>query len=582
MKQKDFKDWHKKQEFENLLFFAQRLDELFFDYSLDTYKPPALNSVYLCREAIDLIQDIENDIIESANLEHVLNELKWSLSSDSVAKLMVKAPMEKFITYGKDIKLVDTRIRLEVLEKTLSANNYIATCQQVLIEEINGGSKKQIEKVTRVFASTLINMGVSKQHLYDKTLEFFFYGEEITSLDALESFFYLISPTSHNFEIYFLVSKLITEINESIDSFDLQIISDLPNDIMHLANNNDLVPTENEVWVEVKGIESFDRHSARKQAEARLDRLRNLFLLFSHKNRIEWKDVAIITQCCDETPMLIRRPKNSMEKCFDLRPYDASKRLNSMLGSLGLMDNSFLKFHQAVDLHAIGTTNDLPENQLLNIWIALETLVPSHVHGGGKVVKVSNGIMPILLKNYITRLIQRLSADLVRWDRAKISKILRELPNSKEKSLYRKVLELISLQSNQASLSKLYAELDKFYLLKFRVYEICELFKKPENLIKRIELHEKKVAWQIRRIYRTRNLIVHSGRSIPYIDSLIENGHDYLDQAINSILEYSCGLLDADTLEQAFDMAKLDYEVYLKEIHNITILDDTNLKLFVS
>ena len=45
-----------------------------------------------------------------------------------------------------------------------------------------------------------------------------------------------------------------------------------------------------------------------------------------------------------------------------------------------------------------------------------------------------------------------------------------------------------------------------------------------------MEAHQKKVEWQIRRIYRTRNLIVHSGRSPIFLHALIENAHDYLDQ----------------------------------------------------
>ncbi len=84
MKFKITNDWHKKEELATLFFFAQRLDELFFDYTLDTYKPPALNSVFLCKEAIRLITDIENDLIDVANLNYVLDELLWSLKQKTI------------------------------------------------------------------------------------------------------------------------------------------------------------------------------------------------------------------------------------------------------------------------------------------------------------------------------------------------------------------------------------------------------------------------------------------------------------------------------------------------------------------
>jgi len=253
-----------------------------------------------------------------------------------------------------------------------------------------------------------------------------------------------------------------------------------------------------------------------------------------------------------------------------------------MIKTLSLSGNSFIRFHRAVDLHAIGATNELPENQLLNVWIALETLVPSLVYGGGKVVKIRNGLMPILLVNYLPRIIQRLTADLVRWNRSKTSRILRGTNISSDKRLYEKVLELLVLPEHQEHLNELYAELGNFYLLRFRVFEVSELFRKPEKLIEKLKEHEKKVDWQLRRIYRTRNLIVHSGRTISYIDTLIENTHDYLDQAIDAVLDYSCGILSAKSIDQAFDMAKIDYEVYLDNLKNTANFSEDNISFVLN
>ena len=449
----------------------------------------------------------------------------------------------------------------------------------MLIKEIKEGSKKKINKIVRLYSSSLVNLGVSKQHIYEQTQKFFFYGEDIASLDEVEKFFYLISPTEHHYEIYFIVSELINEVKESIEEFDLSIIDSPPKDVMKLAEKEGMEPREGEVWLEVEGIQAFDRHAARHRAETRLDMLRDIFLLFSHKNKIDWRSETIITQCCDEVPVLIRRPKNSMEKCFDLKPADASMRLNDMISNIGLSGSSFVKFHRAVDLHAAGATNDLPENQLINIWIALETLIPSHVHGGGKIVKISNGIMPILIRNYLSRIIQRLSGDLIRWNRRAVSKILREVPGFKGKSLYLKVLELVAIKDNAPILAALYAELGDFHLLRHRIFEISEIFSDPKKLRRLLDEHEKKVLWQLRRIYRSRNLIVHSGRSIPYINTLVENAHDYLDQVINSVLDYSCGFLDANSIDQAFDMARVDYEVYMDKLKATEEFDSQNVRL---
>ncbi|RON99405.1 hypothetical protein BK674_18365 [Pseudomonas moraviensis] len=569
MKFKGAKKWHLQEDLANLFFMAQRLDELFFDYTLDTYKPPALNSIYLCREAISLIQDVENELIDSANLHHVLEELEWSLTSDTVAKRLLNAPVKKFIIQDESIKLAETKVRLEVLERTLNPLRYIEQCQIVLLGEMENGSKKVINEVVRSYASTLINCGVSKQHLQDKVNSFFFYGHELKNIDEAVDFFELVFPVSHDFEIYFIVSDLIKNVKDSIKAFHLSIVDELPDTIKRIADQASFIPLENEVWVSIEDIETFDRHNARQEAESTLNIVRDLFLLYSHKNRISWREQAIIVQCCDEQPVLTRKPKSTMEKCFDLRPGEAATRLNYLIKNISLSGNSFRKFNRAVDLHGISSTNDLPENQLLNIWIALETLVPSHTNGGGKIVKVCNAIIPVMMKNYLRRLVEDLAADLILWNRSKIGKLVKTIDNAKHKNLYQKILELISIQENAELRSKLYVELGNFHLLRFRVFELSELFRKPDLLLKKIATHEKKVAWQLRRIYRTRNLIVHTGRSIPYINSLIENAHDYLDQTMNMIVQYSCGELSAKSLEQAFDMAKLDWEVYFERLKTI-------------
>lgn len=58
-----------------LLYFAQLIDELLFDFSLDTYKPSAMNSSLLCVEALEVFKEVEDGNIKRPNFQHVLDEL---------------------------------------------------------------------------------------------------------------------------------------------------------------------------------------------------------------------------------------------------------------------------------------------------------------------------------------------------------------------------------------------------------------------------------------------------------------------------------------------------------------------------
>lgn len=576
--------WHSEESLSLLLFVGQKFDELFFDYTLDSYKPPALNPSYICREALSLINDIENEILDRNNLNYVLDELDFSLRNDNVAKLMLTSEIDKFILKDEKIRLSDLKLRLEVLEKVLNPLSYFELCCSLILSEISNskGSKKLINHLCNLLASLLINIGISKQHIYEKTKEFFFSDREIKKTEELKEFFYLISATTHHFEIYFLASKNILKLENAFKIFDVSVLEDLPDDLIPLAKEKKIKKQNSEVWVQIDEIETYDRHSARRIAERTLETMSDLFSLYAHKQKITWRSDVFITQCCENLNRVINQPKSPMDKCIDTRPENAAKKLNYFFENIGLHKESFKRFNRVVDLHATALDSDLEENQLINIWIAIETIVPSSVHGGGKVTKICNALEPILLKNYIDRLVQALVNDLLKWGRSKLTNILKNIENYKDKKIKELVLELIALEKYKDLRTDLYSKLDNFHLLRYRCYELSEILKSPKKILEVLDKHQKKIQWQVRRIYRTRNIIVHSGGSLPYIDTLIENAHDYLDQSINAVVAYSCGHLDANTLEQVFEMAKLDYEYFSKEIHKIEAFDEDNLMLFLS
>ncbi|MEG0619401.1 MAG: hypothetical protein RR557_08895 [Bacilli bacterium] len=577
-------EWHSEESLSLLLFVGQKFDELFFDYSLDSYKPPALNPSFICREALSLINDIENEVLDRSNLDYVLEELDFSLRNDDVAKLMLTSEIDKFILKGEDIRLSDLKLRLEVLEKVLNPLSYFQLCCSLIFTEISKpkGSKKLINHLCNLLASLLINIGISKQHIYEKTKEFFFSDREIKNIIEVEDFFYSISNTTHHFEIYFLVSKDILKISTAFQIFDISVLTKLPDDLAPLAKEKKIVKRKNEVWVQIDEIETFDRHSARRIAERTLETLSDLFSLYSHKQKITWRSDVFITQCCENLHRVIIQPKSPMDKCIDIRPESAAKKLNYLFQNIGLQRESFKRFNRVVDLHATALDSDLVENQLINIWIAIETIIPSSVHGGGKVKKICNGLEPILLNNYIDRLVQALVNDLLKWGRSRLTDILKNIENYKDKKIKQLVLELISLSKYKDLRTDLYSKLDNFHLLRYRCFELSEILKSPKKVLDVIEQHQIKIRWQVRRIYRTRNIIVHSGGSLPYIDTLIENAHDYLDQSINAVVKYSCGELDANTLEQVFEMAQLDYEYFSKELKSTETFDEDNLMLLLN
>jgi ferritin-like metal-binding protein YciE len=261
-----------------------------------------------------------------------------------------------------------------------------------------------------------------------------------------------------------------------------------------------------------------------------------------------------------------------MEKASDLRAEKAAKELNTLIKSFSAKGLSFRKFNRVADIHGICVNHNIVDNQLVNLWTALETLTPSHA-ASSKIANITAAAIPFLMHIYVGQLVQQLTYDLLNWDKWRAKKILHKVPCEPRTSLRGKCLRLLCLPENEPLRDQLYEHLKDFHLLRYRAFRLSESLSDRQKLRDLLDSHEKKVSWQIRRIYRTRNLLVHSGRTPPaYIETLVENGHEYLDSMIYEVMKTSCGAYGATSLEQVFEIAKIRYKEFMRKVADDSVL----------
>ncbi len=582
MKFRTLKNWKNVGDTSILLFFAQRMEELLFDYTLDSYKPSALNSPALCQEALLVLEDIGSNILDDGVIDHIFDELEWSIKNDPASKSLLEANLQRYLLRDSQVGIPERKLKLELLAGMLNPRRYFSRCVELIEKAILTGSKKDIDYLARTLCTTLINLGQSKVFLYKEVLDFFYYEDNSFSdpISGLHDFFERIYPYVHHFDIYFAASSLINQINQENEHLGIQKVDSLPVDLLPFAESNNFSLCENEVFVKVADIQAHDIFSARVEAESRISKIRDLFVLFSHKAQLSWQENALVVQkCCEERPAIVKKSRSSMEKGFDVRPVVASKRLNWMLGNMGLAtDGSFQRFDRVVELHGVGVTNNIPENQLLNLWISIETITPSHL-GQNKISGIVSNLMPILMLNYIGRLVERLASDLINWDRYKTVKILKKVSHGKNVRLA--ILKLISLEENQGVREDLYKALGDFHLLRHRIFQLSDTFSSRKKIRDMLAVHQKKVSWQIRRIYRTRNLVVHSGKVPAFVHVLIENGHDYLDQVMSQIILCTCGDYKLSSIDQVFEFSRVRYESFERHLSGDNQLDGDSLEFMI-
>lgn len=570
MKFRGLNYWVDPEGSEGLLFFAQLLEELLFDYSLDTYKPSAMNSSTLCLEAKKLIKDIEEELIDQSNLEHVLKELLFNLKKDEVAKSLLRVKVESLAIKfeNKDTPLHEIAILLDIVYSDIRLDKYKIHSEKLLLEAVaNPKEKTRISALTRNYITTLINYGYSTRFLYPSARMYFYWNKKkIAGPESIKGFFEIVNGVRQKYTAIFRVSTLFNEIKESCKPFKAEVVSQLSETLAASASNKDFGLRVNEAYLVVNEITSMDVFTARDEAERIIDQICTLSSLFHHKEIASWQSNTLLINLDSKKERIVTATPNPMLMCADSKKESAAIKLNEFVNNFGLKEKeSFSRFNRAAELHALALrSSDSPENQLLNLWVALETIVPSKLgRTKAKVNNIIDSAIPFLSLTYIETLTERLARDFCLWNRAVFMKSIEDIDGDNERQ---RLIKLLLLPEYKKNKDQLFIEIRQFYLLRNRAHYLSSVLSNARDIASLLETHSQRVGWQIRRIYRTRNLIVHAGQTPRYINILIKNIHDYLDIIINVIGRLASEEGRSISIEEAFKYCEILYMEYLGEL----------------
>ena len=133
---------------QGMLFFVQRMDELLFHYSMDTYKAPTLNIKLLLREYLETIEQIKEGILKEKNEIPIFEEIVWCLENDRIAqKVIGVSKCEEFKkndgSYDKDMKRKICQLFLDKLSGWIYLGEIENELELLLAEAaINGMDKR--------------------------------------------------------------------------------------------------------------------------------------------------------------------------------------------------------------------------------------------------------------------------------------------------------------------------------------------------------------------------------------------------------------------------------------------------------
>ncbi|RYY02144.1 MAG: hypothetical protein EOO53_13995 [Gammaproteobacteria bacterium] len=210
----------------------------------------------------------------------------------------------------------------------------------------------------------------------------------------------------------------------------------------------------------------------------------------------------------------------------------------------------------AFRLSRIGITSQNLESKFLTYWTALETLTNNvFVTDHAKDLRIADAITPCITIDYINK---RLASFLGAFKELNINQVT-DKTNIVTNFTSISSLQFFKAMQNRDFCDAVYdATANQPYLqYQFKRFAYYCIF--PHKLRDILENHQTKIKWQIQRIYRARNAIVHAGLKVNHLELLCANLEHYLKISLSSITDLLSNSASIESSEECF--VRYDYAV---------------------
>ena len=552
MKKGDIRKWIDIEGCKNMLFFSQLVNELLFDYSIPSNRISTLNSHYLVLDAMSAIQSIERRGVPEGTLKPIIEELYCELDKDVIFEN--KEPLDYFlklqggntpqIAKPQDLNYNDGKKCVQAINSVFfDKNKYFELLKDSIIENVKSNKSEEQQKLFRLTKSLLtelMNSGYSLKYIYVVMEKLFWNPEQvIDSTDRIDDFFAFFDYEMKKYTIVFKVKWL--KMNPFISHLEGMDFSDsLPEDIAEKIDKRFINKKSDEKFIVLEKSD-LDPYSAAETAISMIEDNTAVYRLYNHSYRYDIK-TADYRSLDDEKAYKKGKSIQAVEHIRMPKEEQIVDSINLAAESImGLAMNGyygdFKSIMNAVKYHAHSLDSSAEENQLLDLWAIFESVLDiSNKHTSDRIIQICDYLVPILKYKYLYSLFNQLAEDIRSYD---ITWYGEFVESCKDKNEIQSIAEFVLLDEYKSCREDFYAKCDEFPLLKERIVYYNKILTSKQNVYSYVEKHANRVLWQVMRIYRNRNLIIHNADKMPYLKLLIENLHSYVDEFINYVTQTS-------------------------------------------
>ena len=554
MKQGNLDKWLNIPACSNLLFFSELVNELLFDYSIPSNRVATLNSHYLCLDAISAIRGIEKAGVPEGTLKPIAAELYITLKKDPVFNDVDNNPLKFFVKYNNDKFRISTKtdeLNFWELKNAIYAiqncffkrtsNWYYETIKAKICDIVLSNHPEDQQNLFRLVKSLLtelINSGYSSHYIFDVMNDLFWEPKAaIECPDIINQFFDAFSFTKKEYTVIFAVNKAkMSKFIQYIDN--LSFAEKLPQRTEQHSEKSFLTIKNKQAFLVVTR-NAFDQYRAAQNARDMISLNTAFYRLCDHDYKYDINSARCGVY--DDTKFYrVAQRKSALSHAKMPPSRQIEEYLNAADNALDSLvkhsSNDFFALLSAARFHAQSldsTTSS--QNQLLDLWAIFESVLDiSNAHTSERISQICRYLVPILKRKYIYSLFSQLANDIKNYSEDDYLRIIEA--SETETEIVQKICEFVLLDTNADVRTEFLNSCSEYPLLKERIEYYSRMLSKPADVYAFVEKHAERVKWQIMRIYRNRNLIIHNGDNMPYLELLIENLHSYVDDFMSYLI----------------------------------------------
>ena len=205
---------------------------------------------------------------------------------------------------------------------------------------------------------------------------------------------------------------------------------------------------------------------------------------------------------------------------------------------------------------------------LTSLWAGLEVLLGDPPEQEARISHFVRSLTPCVCIRYHRRSIVAVHDYLTVRYRSKLQVLIGKANFDTDSDHHTQMTKIICMNEHEAILKEIFELISDDPLATHRLFRLWKSYKSPRDKHKTISQHYQRVEWQINRIYRVRNSLVHAGRSPSYTDSLSLNTLEYLRTAIVNIARISSKHGGDANLDQAIAEVGFEWKNLLFSLEN--------------